>query len=79
MMTVAISTPIRIGRIAFFQSISRIVAIREPVQAPVPGSGMPTKSSRPRNSTFRIFSALPCSHRSPEWGMRMSAPSARTT
>ena len=60
MMTVAISTPIRIGRIAFFQSISRIVAISEPVQAPVPGSGIPTNSSRPRNSPCFMPSLFLC-------------------
>ena len=32
--------------------------MRLPVQAPVPGSGTPTKSNNPRNSNFRIFAAF---------------------
>ena len=71
MMTVAISTPRRIGTIAFFQSISRIVAIKDPVHAPVPGRGIPTNSKSPQNSPYfiptlffwpllSIHSAMPC-------------------
>ena len=50
MMTVAMAMPIRIDRKAFQNRIWRREAIRAPVQAPVPGRGMPTKIASPQNS-----------------------------
>ena len=49
-MTVAIIMPQKIAREDFLISISRRDAIRDPVHAPVPGSGIPTKSN---NATKR--------------------------
>lgn len=38
----------------FLNFISRREAIKEPVHAPVPGSGIPTNRTKPRNSYFLI-------------------------
>lgn len=51
-------TPKTIARNAFFQSMSSSDAISAPVHAPVPGSGIPTKSTSPKNSYFSILSLL---------------------
>ena len=51
-MTVAIIMPQKIAREDFLISISRRDAIRDPVHAPVPGSGIPTNSISPQNSYF---------------------------
>ena len=48
----------------FFRETCSREAIRLPVQAPVPGSGMPTNSRMPINSYFRIFCDLSPSARS---------------
>ena len=69
----AIRTPAAMAGIARFSCMSSIAAIRAPVQAPVPGSGIATKSIRPQNSYFKTFSlflsalasilaAIPASH-----------------
>ena len=50
MITDAMHTPTTIAPKAFFQSMPRRDATRAPVQAPVPGSGIPTKSTSPQNS-----------------------------
>ena len=52
MITVAIIIPVRIASEDFLISISSKEAIREPVHAPVPGSGIPTNSVSPQNSYF---------------------------
>ena len=59
MIVDASAMPSRMAREAFFLSILRSDAMRAPVQPPVPGSGIPTKSVRPRNSAFWIPSDLP--------------------
>ena len=59
MITDAMHTPTTIAPKAFFQSMPRRDATRAPVQAPVPGSGIPTKSTSPQNSYCWIFSLLP--------------------
>ena len=43
----------------FLISTSRREAISAPVQAPVPGRGIPTNSKSPRNSYFLIWSLFP--------------------
>ena len=40
---------------AFFRPISKTDATREPVQAPVPGSGIPTNSISPQKPYLSIF------------------------
>lgn len=57
----AINTPIQAAKKDFFLSISSIAAIRHPVQAPVPGNGIPTKRTNPKSHTFQFvrFSVLP--------------------
>ena len=52
MMAEASSTPTMMARKDFFRGMCRRPATREPVHAPVPGSGMPTKSTRPQKSYF---------------------------
>ena len=59
MMTVAITMPRSTAGNAFLNLTPRREAIREPVQAPVPGSGIPTKSTSPQNSYFSICPLLP--------------------
>ena len=54
MITDAMHTPTTIAPKAFFQSMPRRDATRAPVQAPVPGSGIPTKSTNPQNSYLPI-------------------------
>lgn len=54
MMTSASNIPKNIARLAFFISIWNTEATREPVQAPVPGKGMPTKSTKPQNPYLSI-------------------------
>ena len=44
-MALARKIPQRIAGIDFLNLIPKSAAIKAPVQAPVPGSGMPTKSS----------------------------------
>ena len=51
----AINTPIQAAKKDFFLSISSIAAIRHPVQAPVPGNGIPTKRTNPQKPYFSIF------------------------
>ena len=62
MMIAAKMIPIKIARDAFLISNSNKEAIREPVHAPVPGSGIPTNSNRKINSPFStpldFFAAL---------------------
>ena len=58
MITDAMHTPTTIAPKAFFQSMPRRDATRAPVQAPVPGSGIPTKSTSPQNSYLLIRSLL---------------------
>ena len=67
MITVARQMPAKTAGNAFLNLISSKEAIKDPVQAPVPGNGMPTKRSRPINSYFFIVSLFPidfCSSRS---------------
>ncbi len=59
MIVVASSRPMITAQKAFFLSTFSRQAMSEPVQAPVPGSGMPTKSTSPQNSAFLIFSLFP--------------------
>ena len=49
------STPRSADKKAFFLSISKAAAIIHPVQAPVPGSGTPTKRTSPQNPTLSIL------------------------
>ena len=56
MITDAMHTPTTIAAKAFFQSMPRRDATRAPVHAPVPGSGIPTKSTSPQNSYLLIRS-----------------------
>ena len=51
-MALARKIPQRIAGIDFLNLIPKSAAIKAPVQAPVPGSGMPTKSRIPKNSYF---------------------------
>ena len=44
----AVSTPKKINKSDFLGFIPNNTAIRLPVQAPVPGSGMATKRNKPR-------------------------------
>ena len=67
MMTAAIATPINIDRVAFFKSISNKAAIKHPVQAPVPGNGIPTNNANPQKpylSIFGLFLIAFCSNHS---------------
>ena len=50
----AIKIPIIVAIKAFFLFISNTEAIKHPVHAPVPGNGIPTKSTRPQNPYFSI-------------------------
>ena len=54
-MTLAIKSPHRIAMEDFLISTSRRDAIKAPVQAPVPGRGIPTNNSSPRNSYFLLW------------------------
>ena len=54
-MALARKIPQRIAGIDFLNLIPKSAAIKAPVQAPVPGSGMPTKSRIPKNSYFCTF------------------------
>ena len=45
-MPAAIKTPVRTANTVFLNPRSRKLAPRVPVQAPVPGRGMPTKRAR---------------------------------
>lgn len=58
-MALARKIPQRIAGIDFLNLIPKSAAIKAPVQAPVPGSGMPTKSRIPKNSYFCILSLYP--------------------
>ena len=51
-MALARKIPQRIAGIDFLNLIPKSAAIKAPVQAPVPGSGMPTKSRIPKNRIF---------------------------
>ena len=57
-MTVAITMPINIAANAVLKRTLKSAAIKEPVQAPVPGRGIPTKSTSPQNPYFSIWSFL---------------------
>ena len=54
MIIPATNTPIKTAINDFFLSISNIAAISEPVQAPVPGRGIPTKRTIPKKPYFSI-------------------------
>ena len=58
MITVAIISPQKIAIEDFLISTSRRDAIRDPVHAPVPGRGIPTNSSNPKNSYRLIWSVF---------------------
>nr|AIF26451.1 hypothetical protein [uncultured bacterium fosmid pJB23D10] len=49
---VAITIPTSSAAIAFLISISSKAAMSEPIHAPVPGIGIPTNNTSPRNSPF---------------------------
>ena len=51
----AVSTPIMIGGIAFLGGKFKKLAIREPTQAPVPGSGIATNRNSPSETAFCNF------------------------
>ena len=53
MMIPARTTPADTAMDVVLMPISRKLAARVPVHAPVPGRGMPTKSSRARNEPVR--------------------------
>ena len=55
MIVVASKSPKKIAGTAFFSFTSSRQAIKAPVQAPVPGRGIPTKSTRPKNSYFQRY------------------------
>ena len=48
------NTPSKTARKVFFLSISKTDAIRDPVHAPVPGSGIPTNNTTPKYPYFSI-------------------------
>ena len=50
----AINTPAIAAKKDFFLSISSTLAIKQPVQAPVPGRGIPTNSINPKYPYFSI-------------------------
>ena len=50
----AITTPIAAAKKDFFLSIFNMAAIKHPVHAPVPGSGIPTNKTKPQNPYFSI-------------------------
>ena len=52
----AVRTPKTIGGIAFFGGKSKKFAIKEPTQAPVPGSGIATNKNKPKAAKFCNFS-----------------------
>ena len=54
-MVAAIRTPINAESMAFQNFISISAATSEPVQAPVIGSGIPTKSATPKKEYFSIL------------------------
>ena len=54
MITVAMIIPMSMAPMALPNFMWRRAATREPVHAPVPGSGMPTKRTRPQNPNFSI-------------------------
>ena len=58
-MALARKIPQRIAGIDFLNLIPKRAAIKAPVQAPVPGSGIPTKRRIPKNSYYCILSLLP--------------------
>ena len=47
-ITDAINTPSNAAKNDFFLSISSTLAIKQPVHAPVPGSGIPTNKTSPQ-------------------------------
>ena len=53
-MTPARMTPRETAPVVDFQPMFKRLAARVPVQAPVPGRGMPTKSSRAMNRPLRL-------------------------
>ena len=55
MIHAARHTPITIAGNAFLKRIPSRAAINAPVQAPVPGSGIPTNATNPQNSYFSIL------------------------
>ena len=56
MITVAITKPKAMGKIDWRGFWRRKAATKAPVQAPVPGKGMPTKSIKPSQMLFGYFS-----------------------
>jgi hypothetical protein len=56
----AITTPKNIDGSAYFSLISKRSAIREAVQAPVPGSGIATNNMSPTEANFKTFFVLLC-------------------
>ena len=54
-IAVAINTPRMEARTVFFFSICSMDAITQPVQAPVPGSGIPMNNTSPQKSYFSIL------------------------
>ena len=71
-ITLAINIPKSAAKKDFFLSISNTAAIKHPVQAPVPGSGIPTNSTNPQNPYFSILFLCLCTfssnlHRHGHW------------
>ena len=58
MMIAARSTPSMTAQTEDLKSMSRMLAARVPVHAPVPGMGMPTNSSRARKRPFLLAFCL---------------------
>ena len=58
-ITVAKRIPKKIASEDFLMSTFNKDAIKAPVHAPVPGSGIPTNNNNPRNSNFLIVSLFP--------------------
>ena len=56
----ATTTPAKMDGMAFLKGISRNAAAKAPVQAPVPGRGMATKSISPRYLYFVTFCPFRC-------------------
>ena len=56
MIIPAVITPRVAARNDFFLSIFKSAAIKHPVQAPVPGSGIPTNKNKPQYFNFSILS-----------------------
>lgn len=57
-MNAAMMTPAKIEGREYFIRILRSAAARAPVHAPVPGSGIPTKSIRPNEAYFITFTVF---------------------